>query len=217
MKNLLLCFCIIAFTFSCAESDDSENQINLPYTNFYALTVGNSWIYKNYKYNPSTEAYDDTGVIDSVSIVGTQDIFGVSYFKFRRLTTGNEAEITFCNENGEHFEFFREFEGNLINEEGSIKFTNSDFEERLLFGIPNGGSDIVVYETLVDGNTTIIVEAGEFDCINSERYAAFQGEQAPGLDRFYYASGFGLIYDTSSFVDNPTPTIIRRLDSFEIQ
>jgi hypothetical protein len=217
MKNLLLCFCIIAFAFSCTESDNSEDQINLPYTNFYALTVGNSWVYKNYKYNPSTEAYNDTGVIDSVSIVGTQDFLGISYFKFRRLTTGNEAEITFCYENGEHFEYLREFEGNLINEEGSIKFTNSNFEERLLHGIDNGGSTISVYETLVDGNTTINVEAGEFDCINSERYATFEDEQYSGLDRFYYASGIGLIYDTSSFVDNPTPTIIRRLDSFEIQ
>lgn len=218
MKNLFLCFCIIAFTFSCTQSDNTENQINPPDANFYALTVGNSWVYKNYKYNPSTETYDDTGIIDSVSIVGTQDFFGVSYFKFRRLTTGNEAEITFCNENGEHFEFFREFEGYLINEEGSIKFTNSNFEERLLHGITNGGSDISVYETLMVGNTTINVEAGEFSSINSERYAtSFEGEQYPGLDRFYYASGFGLIYDTSSFVSNSTPTIIRRLDSYEVQ
>ncbi len=214
MKRLLLCFCIIAFTFSCTESDNSDNQINPPDANFFALTVGNSWVYKNYKYNSVTETYDDTGVIDSISIVDIQDFSGESYYKFRRLTTGNEEGITFCNPNGEHFEFLREFEGNLINEEGSIKFTNSNNEERLLQENQWGN----IYEVLIEGNSIISVEAGEFDCINSERYAKnSDGEQLPGLDRFYHASGIGLIFDTSSFVSNSIPSIIRRLDSYEVQ
>jgi len=218
MKRLLLCYCIVAFTFSCTESDTSENQINPPDVNFYALTVGNSWVYKNYKYNQATEVYDDTGVIDSISIVGTQNFLGVSYFKFRRLTTGNEEEIIFDNPNGESFEFLREFEGDLINEEGDVKFTNNNFEERWLDDYNNGESVIGIYETLVEGNTTINVEAGEFSCINSERYARSpEGDQYPGLDRFFYSKGFGLIYDTISFVSNSTPSIIRRLDSYEIQ
>lgn len=214
MKRLLLCFCILAFTFSCTESDISENQISQPEVNFFALTVGNSWVYKNYKYNPVTEMYDDTGVIDSISIVGMEDFSGESFYKFRRLTTWNEERFTFCNPNGEHFEFFREFEGNLINEEGAIKFTNSNYEERLVQ--ENEWENI--YEILVEGNTIKSVEAGEFDCINSERYAKnSDGEQLPGLDRFYYASDIGLIYGTASFVSNSIPSIIRRLDSYEVQ
>ena len=214
MKRLLLCFCIIAFAFSCTESDNSENQISQPNVNFFALTIGNSWVYKNYSYNAVTETYDDTGIIDSISIVGIQDFSGESYYKFRRLTTGNEGGIAFCNPNGEHFEFLREFEGNLINEEGFIKFTNSINEERLLQENEWGN----IYEILVEGNTVVSVEAGEFDCINSERYAKnLDGEQLQGLDRFYYASGIGLIYDTSSFVSHPIPSVIRRLDSYEVQ
>lgn len=214
MKRLLLCFCIIAFTFSCSESDSSDYQINPLDANFFALTVGNSWVYKNYKYNSVTETYYDTGVIDSISIVAIQDFSGETYYKFRRLTTGNQEGITFCNPNGEHFEFLREFEGNLINEEGSIKFTNSNNEERLLEENQWGN----IFEVLIEGNSIISVEAGEFDCINSERYAKnSDGEQLPGLDRFYYASGIGLIYDTSSFVSNSIPSIIRRLDSYEVQ
>ena len=38
-----------------------------------------------------------------------------------------------------------------------------------------------------------------------------------GLDRFYYANGVGLIYDTSSYVNDPIPSIIRRLDAYQIQ
>jgi hypothetical protein len=214
MKRLLLCFCMIVLAFSCTESDNSNNQINPADANFFALTIGNSWVYKNYRYNSTTETYDDTEVIDSISIVGLQDFSGESYFKFRRLTTGNEGGITFCNPNGEHFEFLREFEGNLVNEEGSIKFTNNNYEERLLQENQWGK----IYEILVEDNTTLTVEAGEFDCINSQRYARNpDDEQLPGLDRFYYSSGFGLVYDTSSFVSSNTPRIIRRLDSYQIQ
>ncbi len=60
--------------------------------------------------------------------------------------------------------------------------------------------------------------AGEFDCVNSQRYARnLEDEELPGLDRFYYSNGFGLLYDTSSFISVNTPIIIRRLDSYQIQ
>lgn len=122
--------------------------------------------------------------------------------------------LTFCNQNGEHFEFLREFEGNLINEESSIKFTSDNYEERLLQENQWGN----IYKTLAGGDSTINVEAGEFSCINSERYAKTTNDVLlNGLDRFYYSSGYGLIYDTSSFVSSSTPSIIRRLDSYEIQ
>lgn len=214
MKRLLLCFYVSLITFSCTESDSTVIQESQLEPNFYALTVGNSWVYKNYKYNRDTESYDETGVIDSIQIVGTQDFSGELYFKFRRFTTGNEEGITLCNPNGEHFEFLREDNGNLVNEEGAIKFTNRNYEERLI-NENNWGN---IYEILVEGNTDINVEAGDFNCIHSERYAKnLDGEQYPGLDRFYYADGVGLVYDTSSFVSNPIPLIVRRLDSYILQ
>lgn len=210
MKRIILILFITTLFFSCSSNDEPETLQE----NFYALTVGNSWVYKNYKYNPTTEKYDYTGVIDSISIISTEDIFDITYFKFRRFTTGNEDNITLCNANGEHFEYLREFEGNLIRDDGAVKFTNSNFEERELM---DAGS-FIIYEKLIEGTQEIITEAGIFECINSERYARNeQGEQYPGLDRFYYSDGVGLIYDTSSFVSQDIPSIIRRLDSYDIQ
>ncbi|MFD2823082.1 hypothetical protein ACFS5M_05340 [Lacinutrix iliipiscaria] len=212
MKRILFSVCFFALFFSCNSSDD--NPLNQePEANFYALAVGNAWVYKNYKYNTTTEAYDDTGVIDSVSIVGTEIISDHTYFKFRRWTTGNEANITFCNPNGEHFEWLRDSLGNLIDHNGAVKFTNSDFSERLVLENTWGN----IYETLTTETTSLSVEAGEFSCINSERFARNEdGEQLPGLDRFYYADGIGLIHDTSSFVTSDRPSIKRRLDSYII-
>ncbi|MFT5846980.1 MAG: hypothetical protein ACJARX_000052 [Psychroserpens sp.] len=130
MKRILISVCFFAYLFSCS-SDDSVTLETQEY-NFYALTVGDSWIYKNYRYDQNSEIYEDTGVKDSISIIGTEDLFGNTYFKFRRLTTGNEEAITFCNPNGEYFENLREFEGNLVKDDGTVKFTNSDYSVRTL-------------------------------------------------------------------------------------
>lgn len=198
--------------FSCSK-DDSQTPETTD-SNFYALTVGNSWEYKNYRYDQNTQTYEDTGVVDAISIISTEVIDGNTYFKFRRLTTGNEDQITFCNPNGEHFEYLRESEGNLILSTGEVKFTNNDYTVRIVS--ENSWGNIV--EQLTEDTTILNVEAGTFDCINSERYAILpDGEQSSGLDRFYYAEGIGLIYDTTSFVSSDVPVIIRRLDSYNVQ
>lgn len=218
MKRLFLCFSIVACFFSCSKTESEfvapVSVIAESETNFYALSVGNSWVYKNYKYNSNTTTYDNTGVVDSISIVGTQDISGDMYYKFRRLTTGNENNITFCNPNGEYFEFLRDENGDLVNENGIVKFTNNNTNERLLQENQWGN----IYEILIDGESTLSVEAGSFECVNSERYAKSPaGDQFDGLDRYYYANGFGLIYNTSSFVSSSRPIIITRLDAYSVQ
>jgi hypothetical protein len=214
MKNFLWCICIITFIFSCENEPVFENENNPFQANFYALKVGNYWVYKSQRYDIIEEQYFDNGVIDSVSIVGTEVIQGEIYFKFRTKTTGNDTENIFNNPNGVKFEYFRELDGNLINEEGFIKFTNNNYEERLIKEIDPGN----IYEILVEGSTIINVEAGEFNCINSERYLITpDGEQLLGLDRFYYANGFGLIYDTISLIQVPTPSVIRSLVSYSVQ
>ncbi|WP_152611447.1 hypothetical protein [Psychroserpens damuponensis] len=212
MLRILITVCLVACLMSCS-SDDAQTP-ETPTSNFYALTVGNSWVYKNYKYNQNSQAYEDTGVVDAISIMSSEAIDGNTYYKFKTLTTGNEAQITYCNPNGEHFEYLREDQGNLIFSDGTVKFTNNDYTVRTLD--ENDWGNIV--EQLTANTTTLNVEAGTFNCINSERYVMLpDGEQAPGLDRFYYADGFGLIYDTSSFVSNDIPVVIRRLDSYNIQ
>ncbi|WP_417290225.1 hypothetical protein [Corallibacter sp.] len=212
MKRSIFFLAFLALVFSC-NSDDSSQLQPESVNNFYALKVGNEWVYKNYKYNSNTELYEDTGVVDSISIIGTEVINGETYFKFKTKTTGNEEGITFCNPNGEYFEYLREFEGNLISDEGKVKFTNSDYTERIL----NSDPDLSLREILVEGETELNVEAGIFTCINSERYLISNGEVTPARDKFYYADGFGLIYDTSSWASEETPTIIRRLDSYVVQ
>lgn len=164
MKRIIFTLFIMICAFSCSSTDDKETQPVQPSEpNFYALKLENSGVYKNYKYNATTETYEDTNVIDSVSMVGTEVISGEPYFMFRRVTTGNEEGITFCNPNGEHFEYLRVFDGSLITSEGQVKFINNDFSQRVLQ--ENTWGSIV--EQLVEGTTDVSAEAASFTCINS--------------------------------------------------
>ncbi|WP_417199084.1 hypothetical protein [Bizionia sp.] len=215
IRNLLIILVLVC-AFSCSSDDDSGThpvtEISDP--GFYGLQIGNSWVYKSYQWNSSTETYDNTGVVDSISIVGTEEINGNTYFKFRRLTTGNTSNAPLLSLNGEYFEHVRDSLGNLIYDDGSIKFTHSDLSERTIT-IQSWGT---IFETLTANEAQMTVEAGAFTCNYSGRYAKSpEGEQFPGLDRYYYADGIGLIYDTTSFVSTSYHTVERRLDSYNVQ
>ncbi len=212
MKRIIY-VCFIALFLSSCTSDNDDNPQN-ENSNFYALTVGNQWVYKNYGYNNATQNYDDTGVVDSVSIVGTEIINENIYYKFRRWTTGNGDGISFCNPNGEHFELLRDSLGYLVRDDGKIKYSNNDFTARVL----NSADWGTIYDQLIALDNEITVEAGTFISTYSQRYAILSNEeQSPGLDHFYYANGYGLIYDTSSYVTQDIPQIVRRLHSYVIE
>lgn len=213
MKRIVyVCFFALMCA-SCSTTESNQEQSN-PESNFYALTVGNSWVYKNYEFNSTTQGYDDTGVVDSISIVGTEELNGNTYFNFRRWTVGNEDSIAFCNPNGEHFELLRDSLGYLIRDNGSVKYAHNDFVPRPLNSMSWG----TVYEQLIATDHEITVEAGAFNSTYTQRFAILSnGDLSNGLDHIYYADGIGLIYDTSSFVFEDTPRIVRRLESYNIE
>lgn len=213
MKRMLIFLCLITFFCSCTSNDDALALQPEP-ENFYALTVGNQWVYHNYRYNNTTEVYDATGVIDSVSIVGTQEMTGHTYFKFRTSTTGNEEHITFCNPNGERFEYLREENGVLLGENGVVKFIRNDYEPLLV------ASDAYFnyYNQLQEGVSNISVPAGTFECSNMHYYVTNEaGTPMAGFNTYLYANGIGLVYDTTSFVSQGYHTIERRLHSYVVQ
>lgn len=215
IRNFLFILVLLC-AFSCSSDAETGTQPANEIVNpgFYGLQVGNSWVYKSYQRNARTEAYEYTGVVDSISIVGTEEINGHTYFTFRRWTTGNDDDMPFLSSNGEYFESLSDSLENLIYDDGSIKFTNSDLSERTIASQSWG----TIFETLNENEAVMTVEAGVFTCNYSERYARSQaGELYLGLDRFYYAEGIGLIFDSASFVSSSSPIVQRRLDAYFIQ
>ena len=182
MKRILITVCLFACFFSCSNDDDSVTP-EAQEPNFYALTVGNSWVYKSQRYNFNTESYEDTEIIDSVSIVGTEAILGNTYFKFRTKTTGStDSESQLSNSNGTKFEYFREVDGNLVNDSNAIVFTTTDYSEILVLEASWGS----IFEKLAEDLATVEVPAGTFECYNKQRYARTpEGEDLPSMDNFY--------------------------------
>lgn len=211
MKNLLLVFYFLVLI-SCSSNENNQTS-NSSSNNFYALAVNNAWVYKNYKYNIENDTYEDTGVVDSISVVDTETISGNVYFKIRRLTTGNENSITYYNDNGEHFELLRDSVGFLIDNYGDIKHTYVSFDERVL----SESEYLTIYESLQLETMEINLTPGAFDCVVSKRYSKNNdGDTYPAEDFIYYSNGYGLIYETCSYTSKDYPDFIRKLASFNV-
>lgn len=208
LKKSLIYLCFLIFTFSCTTNN---NQIN---SDFYALRVDNSWVYHNYKYNELIQDYEFTGVIDSVFIEGTETRNNNLYYRFRTNTTGNENNVVFCNPNGISYELLRDSIGYLVNSNGILKFVHNNYNEHLITENSWGN----IYLTLQEGINNIDVEAGLFTTLDSERYVRtpINNSQLYGMDNIHYSDGYGLIFETFSFVNDSTQIIQRRLDSYDV-
>jgi len=193
-------------------------QNNQP-SNFYALTVGNTWEYKYFQRNvDGTSSFVDTGVVDAVEITNTVNLNSNIYYEFKTVTTGNDNPssnfISFLNETGEKTELLRDSLGYLINEGGSIKYTNSDFNEHLVDIQSFGTYHIRLTETLVDVTTL----AGDFNCLDTHSYIRdTNGDMFPALDHINYSDGFGLVFSTMSFASQSEHFIEKRLNTYTIQ
>ena len=212
MKRILFILGFLAMVSSCNSDDDSSQQ-----SNFYALNVGNSWVYKYYKYNLQTQIYDETAVTKSLSIVGTEEIYGNLFYKFKSVVVGNDDQNnTFLfPSNGESFYYLRESDGDLIDSNGGLYFTNNNYDEIFIKEQPY----FTIYSQLQSNTESITTDAGTFDCIYAKRYAKYTetGVQTPAEDKYYYKDGIGLIQSSLSYVSNPTPVIKQRLVSYNIQ
>ncbi|MBC8755782.1 hypothetical protein H2O64_13985 [Kordia sp. YSTF-M3] len=213
MKSYLLLACLVLFCISCSTDD---NTIPEPEQNFHALTVGNFWVYDHYRRTaPNSDVFENINVIDSVKIVGTEEIDGNTFFKFRTRTSGNEANQAFCSPNGEHFQYYRDSLGYLVNEFGKVKFSRNDNQEFLL----RGSGSFYLYTALAASNEMVSTTVGDFDCQWMEVYARQDPsvDPYPGLDRYYFSEEIGLIFNTSSFSSNPLHTVERRLIAYDVQ
>ncbi len=198
-------FIVVFILYNCSSTD----TVQPPESNFYALSVGNSWDYK--WYGVSNEGNQSLiSVEENISIVGIEEINGNSFYKFKRLISGNtNGNYAFVPENGEHYEFYRDSLGFLINEEGLIKFTNSTYEEFPIYYYDIFGSfdgeDIgaTLFGKLSTEEFIYESEIGDFSSLELiTRFEYDNGVTAPANNHIYYSDGIGLISDDIVFIAN---------------
>lgn len=214
MRSYYLLFWLLIVVLSCSKDDNNEI---VQKKNFYALTVGNSWVYKYYIEDELTGEFTDfTGVIDSVSIISTQEIGSNLFYKFKRKTVRPEnAPQMIGHPEGEEYYYLRDSLGYLINDQGKLTFINDNFEEHLW---DQETEDVAFFSKLKNGETKIETEAGTFECLDMELYAKDinTGEQFPGLSHYYFANEVGDVKRVISWMSGDI-FYEKRLDSQEIQ
>jgi len=211
---------MILLLISC--NDDSGSlplqNLNKPESNFYSLTVGNTWEYKYYQRNADgTGAFVNTGVVDVVEITNSVNLNNTIYYEFKTTTTGNDNSSanynSFLNETGEKTELLRDSLGYLINELGSVKYINNDYNEHITDTQAIGTYHFKLVETPV----TIVTEAGNFNCLNAHTYIKdINNDVLPALDHINYSDGLGLVFSTMSYASQPLHFIEKRLNTYNV-
>lgn len=214
MKRILFCLFFCSLLFSCNSDDDSQN---LPTeSNFYALTVGNSWVYKYYELNILDNTYSFNNVVDSVSIVGTETINNNLYFKFKTKTSGNSSDNEVTGpwfNNGERFDFYRDSLGYFVNDTGTKFFSNQSTDEWIYS--PSGpiSYNFKLMEDTYNANTN----AGLIECLDVRVKHSIDGTELPCINHRYFSDGIGEVMLTLCFLSSNNHRWLKKLDSYNIQ
>lgn len=206
-------------TFSCEKESIEEED------NFYALKVGNSWVYTyNYVNNrsdiiqhDSIPKFDNQVALDSVSIISEEIINSNTYFKFRTKTTYDtnpETSSHIIPEEGITHIYLRDSIGYLITSTGHIFFSNNNFNELKLH---ESGNDIIIQKTLEE-TKKIEIEAGFFACVQADRYAknTSTNEPYPSTSKYNYSNNVGLISNECGYVSGGPILYQRNLLSYKL-
>ena len=213
MKRIVFSLVLLFVLQSCS-SDDAPESVS----NFYALTVGNSWEYRWYSVGvdgiPSPMSVEE-----SISIVDTEMIGENLFYKFKRIVSGNppHGDYTFSLPEGEHFEYYRDSLGYLVNEEGVIKFSSNSVNP-FVFSIQGFGSDeLIGTGELQEELVTYTTQTGAiFECKELIISYEINNEITPGKNWLYYSNGIGLIKDDKIFLASGAG-YHRILESYTVQ
>ncbi|MBU2928744.1 hypothetical protein [Winogradskyella psychrotolerans] len=214
MKRIIY-VCFIAMLLSSCTTSDNNQDLD---SNFYALTVGNQWHYRWYSVNnEGVESPRD--VQESISIVGTEEINGSIYYRFNRIISGNEnGNYLFAPENGEHFEYYRDSLGYLVNQDGYIKFSNNSDEPFFIGSIDISEFEVTMLGELQSENLFYSTEAGSFDCLEViATYTREDGYIYLATNNSYYSDGIGLIKDEQVLLASENAGYLRKLISYNVQ
>ena len=202
----------LSFLYSC---NSEESDLVQQTSNFYALTVGNSWEYKYYLRDNATNNFLPTQVTETVEITETIVLNNKTYYNFKHVINGNDGNYSSLSTNGERNYLLRDSLGFLINDMGQIKYNNSNNNEYFVDQITD---QLSYYLKLSNTDNNIVTNAGSFVCYDNQYYLKdINGNLSNSLDHIYRENGKGEILSTMSFSSQNEPFAEKRLESYSIQ
>ena len=210
----VMIFTISILLISCNKDDTSPQGQQVVEDNFFALKVGNSWIYNFFKPNNSTGVLENVGVQVEVEVIGETTIMENRYYTIQTTTIGNDNfECTLCEENGVSTLQVRDSLGYLIDGSGNILFSSENTQDYLVASY--GWGD--VYKVLRENEVLVTVPAGQFSCLLNEKYAINpDGDLFDGRALQYFSEGGGEIKRTFVAVTSGRLFFEKQLMSFNI-
>lgn len=201
MKHFVIVLSMmLSLGLSSCSSDDSPTAaiLNSPVenSNFYGLSEGNYWVYEHFMRHDITNEMQFRGIVDSVSVVGQEAVFGDMYYKLKSVKTN-----TTNNTVTETFSYVREFNGFLVNKANEVLFVNNNYSEQLVERL---NSEQAFYGVLQTNPKNIIVDGESLSCQEFVVTLKINEEPIGYIQRYYYAEGIGLVHHELDYFDTNT-------------
>lgn len=211
-------YLFFAFSFllvSCNNDDGNETpQEQETDSGFFALQVGNVWVYNYFRADNDTGELINQGGTETVEIIDEEMIGGEAIFTMRTTTVDNNNTCAICNEDPLVITKVKDSLGYLVEIDGPILFSSMSTEDFLVSS--QGFGDI--YRVLKPNEVLVTVPAGQFATKDNERYAIdLEGNRFAGQDNLYYADGVGEIRQTISTVNALRILYEKQLISYTVQ
>lgn len=191
---------------SCRSTDETP-IVNQPEDPYFNINVGNKWIYKTYENNDFTNPQSPTtfkGRIDSVSIVGTVNVAGLTFFKqrtkiidpFSNLNNQESFKYLRINSKAHLVYIINPNDPNITETSGHVLHPGTDMEYRYSYDFTEGSELLGTLFFKLGINKNIEVEG------NSYLVAPYLSEFIPAADQpdllkknqeISYKKGVGLV------------------------
>ena len=216
MYRFICLFLASSFLFVSCNKDDGDKaaQEQEADAGFFALQVGNSWVYNYFRVDNDTGELINQGGTETVEIIDEEVIGEETIFTMRTTTVDDDDSCAICHENPLFTKKVKDSLGYLVEIDGETIFSSVNTEDFLVSS--QGFGDI--FRVLKPNEVLITVPAGQFTTKDNERYAIDpDGNRYNGQDNLYYADGVGEIKQTISTVTNLRILYEKHLVSYTVQ
>jgi len=196
MRKLVAFFMAVSLLSSCKKEEDNEIK-----TEYLPLSIGNYWIYKDFKIDSSGNETANSS-LDSVIITRDTIINRKKYYvlegEYYPFNSGVWGII----------DILRDSSGYIVNPNGTIQFSENDFKDTIAYNITtnmyNGDTLVVTTYQMEKPDNIMMVPAGNFEVLNYKGTVTTSMD-TPGIEyprylNTYYAEGVGKILYTYFYI-----------------
>ena len=196
MKVIYVLILAIILLISCEKEDDTPSTESpkepIPYT-YTPMKIGNYWIYQHYKVD-TNDIETELTKRDSICVVGDTIINNKTYNILERIRISNINP-------SKYYSYYRDSTGYLINDRGTILFSETNFTDtlQLMTEVYEEDTFYIVTCVMENYNNSISLPSGTFNNILNFKGTLWIGANPnnvknPRYLNNYYSKNIGLIY-----------------------